>query len=232
MIAQTGGSGVLEAFIAENREEIVRRCRAKVATRVDPPPTDAEINHGVPLFLDHLAETLGQRWSSDPEIGAVLRGRDLLVQGFTVSQVVHDYGDLCQSITELAADFFGADDFRTLNQCLGDAIASAISNFGRDSKQNTEAQRRIDRFRDMWMLNRNALIAFEVIKAGSVGVGGATADLLYRSLMRMSSIIDRALAEDSQPDGTRVTPAGSDDDTLPRAENGAPQDALQRILQD
>jgi hypothetical protein len=39
-----------------------------------------------------------------PEIGdsAVLHGHDLLLRGFTVAQVVRDYGDVCQSITDLA----------------------------------------------------------------------------------------------------------------------------------
>jgi hypothetical protein len=45
---------MLHEFITLNRVEIVRRCRAKVATSTVPPPTKAEIDHGVPLFLDQL----------------------------------------------------------------------------------------------------------------------------------------------------------------------------------
>jgi hypothetical protein len=59
---------------------------------------------------------------------AVLHGRDLLMQGFTVSQVVHDYGDVCQSITDLAVEkesTIATGDFRTLNLCLDEAIAGA-----------------------------------------------------------------------------------------------------------
>jgi len=33
--------------------------------------------------------------------GATAHGRDLLRQEFTLSQVVHDYGDVCQTITDL-----------------------------------------------------------------------------------------------------------------------------------
>jgi hypothetical protein len=43
--------------------------------------------------------------------------QDLRRQGFTVSQVVHDYGDVCQSITEIAVEqnaHIGTDDFRML----------------------------------------------------------------------------------------------------------------------
>ena len=42
-----------------------------------------------------------------------------------VSQVVHEYGDVCQSITELVMATkapISADDFRLLNGCLDSAI--------------------------------------------------------------------------------------------------------------
>ena len=78
-----------------------------MATRSVPPPTEAEIDHGVPLFLDQLVEALahpGRDSNSEISRSAVLHGHDLLLQGFTVSQVVHDYGDVCQSITDLAME--------------------------------------------------------------------------------------------------------------------------------
>src|SRR3981081_1141803 len=110
----------LHDFIALHREEIIRRCRAKVATRSIPPPTELEIDHGVPLFLDQLVDAL--RVGGTPSLamgdGARLHGQELRRQGFTVSQVVHDYGDVCQSITELAMELnapISADDFRMLN---------------------------------------------------------------------------------------------------------------------
>ena len=96
---------MLSEFIAVHRDDIIERCRAKVATRSLPPPTEAEINHGVPLFLDQLREAL-RIGVSNPEIGtsAVLQGHDLLLQGFTVSMVVYDYGDVCQVITEVGGE--------------------------------------------------------------------------------------------------------------------------------
>src|ERR1700694_3843278 len=122
---------MLYEFITLNREEIIRRCRAKVAARPIPAPTEAEIDHGVPLFLDQLVGVLRLGLSSSPEMvsSAVLHGSDLLRQGFTVSQVVHDYGDVCQSITELAVETsapISVDDFRMLNACLDNAIAGAV----------------------------------------------------------------------------------------------------------
>jgi signal transduction histidine kinase len=57
---------------------------------------------------------------------------ELLQHGFTVDQVVHDYGDLCQAITDLAferGEPIGIDEFRTLNRCLDNAIAGAVTEF-------------------------------------------------------------------------------------------------------
>ena len=55
---------MLNEFITLNREEIITRCRAKVATRSIPTPSEAEINHGVPLFLDQLVGTLRSEGTS------------------------------------------------------------------------------------------------------------------------------------------------------------------------
>ena len=133
---------MLYEFIELNREEIIRRCRAKVAVRSVPPPTKAEIDHGVPLFLDQLVEALRLGVSSSPDItnSALMHGHDLLLQGFTVSQVVHDYGDVCQSITELAMETnapISADDFRLLNGILDNAIAGAVTEYGRERHEAT-----------------------------------------------------------------------------------------------
>jgi hypothetical protein len=42
---------MLHEFIAVNRDEIISRWRAKVSARSSLPPTEAEIDHGVPVFL-------------------------------------------------------------------------------------------------------------------------------------------------------------------------------------
>jgi hypothetical protein len=91
---------------------------------------------------------LGQSGSADIANSALLHGHDLLCRGFTVSQVVHDYGDVCQSITELAAETnapISTDDFRMLNGCLDIAIAGAVTEYGRE-KQQTNLDR--DRSRE------------------------------------------------------------------------------------
>src|SRR5579863_210477 len=141
MLRLTAGAMLFE-FIDLNRDEIVRRCRAKVASRSSPPPTPAEIDHGVPLFLGQLVHSLQSGVSASVEISdtALLHGQELLRQGFSVSQVVHDYGDVCQAITELAVETrapISAEDFRVLNGCLDNAIAGAVTQYGRERTQST-----------------------------------------------------------------------------------------------
>ena len=86
--------GMLDAFVGENRQEIIRRCRAKVATRQVPAPTPAELAHGIPQFLDQLINALQQRMSSSSDIdksaaaidkSATLHARHLQSQGFTLA---------------------------------------------------------------------------------------------------------------------------------------------------
>ena len=194
---------------------VIRRCRAQVATRSVPPPTKAELDHGLPLFLDQLVDALRLGLSSSSEISrsAVLHGHDLLLQGFTLSQVVHDYGDVCQSITELAVETsapISADDFRMLHGCLDDAIAGAVTQHGRERNQSAidgDAVRENERIgffaHELRNLIHTALIAFEVVKSGNVGVAGRTGTVLHRSLVGARDLIARSLAEVRLPQGAQ-----------------------------
>ena len=194
---------MLHQFIAANRDEIIARCRAKVASRSVPPPTKVEIEGGVPLFLDQLTESLRSGRISHVEMdnSAARHGQALLLQGFTVSQVVHDYGDVCQSITEMAVEVdapISTDDFRTLNRCLDDAIAAAVTQYGRGNHEfalDGEGQRLGFLAHELRNLTNTALLAFEVLKTGDVGVGGSTGAVLHRSLLGLRALIARSLAE-------------------------------------
>jgi signal transduction histidine kinase len=198
---------MLHEFITENREEIIRRCRSKVEARSMPPPTPAELEYGVPAFLDHLIEALRHRLSTNTAIdsSAAQHGRELQLHGFTVSQVVHDYGDVCQSITELALEKripISVDDFRTLNRCLDDGIACAVTEFGKERDQSmldAESTREGERFGFLTHEIRNLLntagAAFDILKTGNVGVGGSTGAVLKRSLSLLGDLVNRSFAD-------------------------------------
>jgi signal transduction histidine kinase len=201
------GRVMLHEFVALHREEIIRRCRARVAARSDPRPLEAETDHGIPLFLDQLVVALRLGQSSSLEIArsAVLHGHDLLRQGLTVSQVVPGYGDVCQSITELAVERdapISTDDFRMLNACLDNAIADAVTQYGRERNQSiaeADTIRENERLgflaHELRNLTNTAIVAFEVLKTGNVGAAGSTGTVLHRSLMGIRALIGCSLAE-------------------------------------
>jgi hypothetical protein len=199
---------MLHEFLTQNRDELIVRSRQKVATRPAPRPTPKELEHGVPLFLEQLTETLrGEQEavprpvSQDMTESAVRHGAELREAGFTLAQVVHDYGDVCQAVTELAIERrspISADEFKTLNGCLDEAIAQAVTEFSRQRDLSLSDQRveRVGFFaHELRNLVGNATLAFEVLKNGTVGVGGSTGMVLGRSLEALRDLIDRSLAE-------------------------------------
>ena len=230
---------MLHQFISAHRDEIIARCRSKVAARSIPPPSDAEIEHGVPLFLDQLVEALrpgGER--HDIETSARQHGLDLLGQGFSVSQVVHDYGDVCQTVTALAIETdapISADDFRTLNSCLDEAIAAAVTTYAGESQQRAsdkqhEASRQSDErvgfvVHELRNLVNTAIVAYEVLKTGNVGVSsGSTGAVLQRSLIGLRDLIAHSLDEVRMRRGTvnrqRLSVAKLIDDVADAARTG------------
>jgi signal transduction histidine kinase len=221
-LAQT--AKVLHEFLTINHADLIERCRLKVAKRLAPKVTDAELTHGIPAFLDQLIKTLRVEQTSEPmqsrkvsgpagggpavsEIGvtAALHGRELSLQGFTVEQVVHDYGDLCQAITDLAFERntpIEIDEFRTLNRCLDNGIADAVTEyaFQRHSLMESNGAKALnERLGVLAHELRNhlhmATLAVMAIKAGNVGMTGATGAVLDRALVGMRSLVDRSLAD-------------------------------------
>ena len=215
---------MLHEFLAENRGELIERCRDKVAKRVAPESLGKELEHGITVFLDQIIKTLKVEETTQPTesrrvsgeaggVEAVLsemgdaakqHGRELLQHGFTIDQVVHDYGDLCQSATDLAVELNAPitnDEFRTLNRCLDNAIAVAATEFSAQREnvfadKEVRANERLGFFAHELRNHLNsAMLALTAIKAGSVGLTGATGAVLDRSLVALCSLIDRSLAE-------------------------------------
>ena len=112
-----------------------------------------------------------------------------------------DYGDICQAITELAVDQkapISTEEFHTLNRCLDTAIAEAVTEYGR-LKDEATSSHEVERLGRLAHELRNqiqtALLSFQVLKAGTVGVGGSTGAVLARSLVGLRDLIDSTLSE-------------------------------------
>src|SRR5690606_30983365 len=120
--------------------ELIDRCAAKVAQRPLRAATPEQLKNGIPLFLEQLARTLAADSAgetgesvrisgesgggastavSEMGVSATAHGKQLLELGYTVDQVVHGYGDLCQAISDMAVErdaAFPVEEFRTLNR--------------------------------------------------------------------------------------------------------------------
>lgn len=216
---------MLHEFLSENRLDLIARCRAKVAQRPSSDANSVELEHGVTPFLDQLIKTLQVEQTAEPlcsrevsgppggenpvlsEIGqtAALHGQELLQHGFTVEQVVRDYGDLCQAVTDLAFEQempIETDEFRTLNRCLDNGIAEAVTAFSSrhdvlmsDDQAHLFNQQLGSFTHELRNLLTTATLALHAIKAGNVGLTGATGAVLDRSMVRLHNLVDRSLTE-------------------------------------
>jgi hypothetical protein len=206
---------MLHEFLSSNRKEVISRCRSKVGQRNSPPVTASELEYGVPLFLGQLVDALRNEHesgspskllpSAEGRRGAALHGKKLLEEGYTVEQVVHDYGDICQSITELAKERAApvtVDEFHTMNRLLDNAIADAVASYGRHREESHGAHgqqglhERMGTLADeQRKLVQTALKALDALKVGNIGLMGATGTLLEDSLVQLRDLIDRSLPE-------------------------------------
>lgn len=214
---------MLHEFLSANRTDLIDRCRAKSVLRPARESVDPSLLHGIPQFLDQLIKTLrveqtspklslkvsGAAGGVTPELSemgeaATLHGRELLEHGFTIDQVVHDYGDLCQAVTELAFERgtpIDIEEFKTLNRCLDNAIAEAVTEYSYGCEilaaagERTVNERQGVFVHELRNLVNTASLAFTVLKTGRVGVAGASGSVLERTLEGLASLIERSIMD-------------------------------------
>jgi signal transduction histidine kinase len=189
---------VLHESLTANRDAVIERARTKVALRSGRAGAQ-----GIPVFLDQLIETLEGSPSSGAAIAASAdqHGVDLLHEGLTLAQVVHDYCGVCEAATELAHEakaFIGPDEFHICNQCLGEAIAHAVTEYSYQ-RDRTIAAQETERLGELAHELRNALgpatMAFHMLRTGTVGLEGSTAALLGRSLAQLTKLVTSSLTQ-------------------------------------
>ena len=212
-------------FLENNSQDLITRCKAKVAQRTKRLATKQQLENGIPLFLAQLIRTLraeqagetdeGEKISgpsggdahklSEVGVSAAAHGKELLKLGFSVDQVVHDYGDLCQAITDLAFERdapFAIDEFRTLNRCLDNAIADAVTEYSQQrdfslaDKQVSDVNERLGILvHELRNSLGTAAFAIRAMEAGTLSITGATGSVLKRAIASLGKLIDSSLAE-------------------------------------
>ncbi len=168
-----------------------------------------------PLEVDKLRLVKAANDSNEPEIAAATGrpfdvemaksagayGKELQQRGYTLSHVVHAYGAVCQSITEVAIERkaeITTEDFRALNRCLDTAIAGAVTTFHAErSEDATKRETQHLGFLAHELRNALAIVntSLRLIRNGTVGFGGSIGQILDRALKRQQELIDRSLAE-------------------------------------
>ncbi len=198
---------MLYEFIASNREEILARSRLKLVVRSAPVPTAAELANGLPKFLDQIVVIMRAATGEQGDAlglmtaSASLHGAELLRIGLTVAQVVHDYGSICQTVTELAEEQrvpIAPEEFHTFNLCLDDAIAQAVTEYQdqRDRLVGDAGALHLGHLtHEIRNLLGTAMLAYNALSKGALGIEGSTGKLLGRTLRRMRVLIDRTVTE-------------------------------------
>jgi hypothetical protein len=222
-VRHTASRATLYTFLANNRDELIDRCKAKVAQRPSRAATEAQLSNGVPLFLGQLQRTLvaeeaghqgeslrisgasggDAQTESEMSLSAAEHGRRLWALGYTIDQVVHDYGDLCQAITDMAVERdapFSVSDFRTLNRCLDNAIASAATHFSarRDvmlaRRQAADSNERLGSIvHELRNSLGTAVLAAKALEVGSLPMAGATGGVLKRAHITLKVLIEQMI---------------------------------------
>lgn len=215
----------MHQFLANNRGELIERCKAKVAQRPRRAATPTQLANGIPTFLDQLMRTLEAQEngevdesfrisgaaggdaaaSSESGLSAAAHGKELLRLGYSVDQVVHAYGDLCQAITDLAVERdapFCVEEFRTLNRYLDNAIADTVTEFGAWRDVSVELQQTAEENVRLGMLVhelrnylQTATLAFAAVESGRVPIGGATGSVLKRSLTSLAALLNLSMSQ-------------------------------------
>ena len=215
----------MHSFLLNNRDELIARCKAKVAQRPNRGATPEQLANGIPMVLEQLTNTLEAEGEGDDAEGvrisgpaggdaselyqigvtATAHGRNLLALGYTVNQLVHDYGDVCQSITDLAVERdapFTVSQFRTLNRCLDNAIADAVTAFSEQRDETLSQLRSADENERLGTLVhelrnylQTAMLGFTALESGTVPISGSTGALVKRSLLALAALLERSLGE-------------------------------------
>jgi len=208
----------LQDLLKIHRTELVTRARSKLAARAVPGADDEELADAVARLVDQLTTALGRpalpSQSSPSSIddlttSAARQGSELLQKGFTLAQVVHYYGDIHQAVTELAVELklpLDPCELHTLNVCLEEAMAQAVSAYGRMQEQlhwDAEVQRLGGLAHELRNLLTSATLAYDVLKNGQVGIDGSAGIILGRSLKSLRGLIDRSLSEACVPPSSR-----------------------------
>ncbi len=207
---------MLYKFLGQYKKEIVQLCRDKVLADGELKPTSALLDKGLPIFYDELIGVLQRTaGAADSEVDtkkffsenrikegdAATHGKESLRLGYNISQVVHSYGAVCQSITafiQTKSYKITSREFQDLNLSLDYAIAEAVTEFEKrniESISNSGTEQLGFLIHEIGNSLSAASIAHEMIQKGRVGSAGNTSRVVSQCFEHMWRLISNAQME-------------------------------------
>src|ERR1041384_1166671 len=144
MSDSSGAMPNLHDVLASRRNEVMQRWLEEVQGTLHPAsmPRVELIDH-LPAFLSQVVATLQRRESAADGLDAAEdHGVQRLALGFSLDQVVREYGAMRTAIFAVAADAgveIGAHDYEVIFDCVINGIAGAVSEYSR--QRDAERQR-------------------------------------------------------------------------------------------
>ncbi len=199
---------MLYEFLTRERIPILAQCEQEILSFGAPRGFSDPPANGWRIFYDELIELLQRDQPFEFYVergihtdGAERHGKEYVRLGYTVSEVVHSYGVICQAITEFAQKLdysISSREFRQLNLSLDTAIAEAVTEFEKvksEQRDLKETERLGFLAHELRNSLQSATISLEMIESGSFGARSNTGGVLQNSLQRMAELIDTSLTE-------------------------------------
>lgn len=199
---------MLHDFLTREREAILGIVSAQAGTLEKGRGSSSTMDKGWGMFYDELTELMRQDepFSFHNEIGhhtegAIEHGQEYFQMGYSLSEVVHSYGIICQAITSHASELqfpITSREFQQLNLSLDTAIAEAVTQHDKVSREKStsvEAERLGFLAHELRKCIQNITVTLEIILSGSVGAQSSTSSVLEKNINRMTKLIDGALTE-------------------------------------
>ncbi|HEX4384499.1 MAG TPA: sensor histidine kinase [Myxococcales bacterium] len=189
---------MLSDFIVSHRESIIRRIREQLrALAGNERRDDEELSDGLPEFLDAVtAAVAGPARGNSAELQrlAAIHSRHRVDQGYSIENLVRDYGAICDAVTGLADEQqqpIAAGEFQRLNYAIDDGIAAGVMQFCTPEREARPAdwnERLGFIAHELRNAAQAATLAFDALRSGRVGVNSQTAEVVSRAHQRLRNL--------------------------------------------
>ena len=198
---------MLHDFLSRFREEILATTTARIACSAGARRSLEDLEDQLPAFYEVLIGAFRKDAGLPVKMPAALaetaslHGEQRQRAGFAVSQVVHDYGSLCNTILEVASitgQSLSLREFQLLNHVLDQGMAEGVRRFEKEHDACIEygaAERLGFLAHEMRNALHSASLAFQALRKGQVPPGGRIGDVIERSHIRLRDLLAVLIAQ-------------------------------------